>query len=711
MIFRSRHHIGKVSRVSSRSVGARYQSRKSRNKQVFGLMRKVTIFFSVLGFVGGLVLAFIVYDISKELPDVDTIQTYIPSETTKIFSADNVILAELHREENRKLVSLENISDTVKRSVIALEDTDFYEHHGLNFKGILRAFIRNVQAGAFVEGGSTLTQQLARNIFLSKHRKIRRKIAEAILAVQIENKYTKDEILEMYLNQVYWGHNAYGIESASQMYFGKKSADLTLAEASMLVGLLKGPELYSPFRSMERAKRRQLEVIGRLRSLDIISKQQAVDLYNQDLVLADRKTFKYKAPYFTSFIVKQLIDMYGEESTYTSGMKVYTTLNYALQEEAKDIVQTFVEKAQKPFWIKGVKYDSLNLTQAAIISIEPSTGYIRTLQGGVDFKENEFNRATQAHRQPGSAFKPFVYLTALDKGFSPGTIIDDAPVTFNTIEGPYAPLNYTLDYSGPIPIRKALEKSVNVVAIKLNDLVGPKNVIKTARSLGIKSDLIPILSLPLGANEVTMLELASAYGILANGGRQVEPTGIIRIEDRDGTTLYEHQIRETVVFNSDPIYALVDMMKGVVKYGTGRNANLPRPIAGKTGTTSDYKDAWFVGFVPQLVTAVWVGNDDNTPMNKMTGGWFPAMMWREYMKSALSDIPMKDFPKARGLITRKINWETGKLATKFSPEDTVSEEKFWRGKEPTEYDTYTDGRNRSPAKSSNEEPILDFFKL
>lgn len=708
MIFRNKYHIGKV----SRSKGGKYAGSKSKTKLVNRLVNKLA-YFGLMGVgIGTVIGVIVIWVISRNLPDVNSINTYIPAETTKIFSADGVVLAELHEEENRIRIPLEKISSTLTQTVVAIEDTDFYDHHGLNFKGIARAVYRDVIAMSFVEGASTLTQQLARNLFLYKQRKISRKIAEMLLAIQIERNFTKPEILEMYLNQVYWGHNAYGIESASRLYFGKTAIELNLAESSILVGILKGPELYSPYKNMELAKQRQKTVLTRMEKLGLITQEEAQIAYETPLVLAGRKKYRYKAPYFSSYVVQQLISMYGEEATYTSGMRVYTTLNYKLQQHAEDIVKKYIDLTNKPYWINGVKVPSLNVTQAAILAIEPATGYIKTMQGGVDYYEQQYNRTTQAIRQPGSSFKPMVYLTALAKGFSPGTILDDSPITFNTIEGPYSPQNYTKDFSGKIPMRRAFEKSINVIAIKLNDLLGPQNVIKTAQQLGIKSELMPILSLPLGAMEVTMIDLTTVYGVFANNGRRTEPTAILRIEDREGTPLYNHEIREKKVYDDNLIAALVDMMRGIVKYGTGQNANLPRPVAGKTGTTSDYKDAWFIGFVPQLVCSTWMGNDDNSPMNNMTGGWMPAMMWRDFMKVALENVPQQNFVYPRGLYVKKVDWETGKLASEFTPEDMVHEEKYWKNSGPTEYDTQADiDRIKKPTTTEkNESDILNFFE-
>jgi penicillin-binding protein 1A len=689
-----------------------HQAKKNRQQRFMGIFGKLMLFGGIASAIGGIILGIFIYTLSRNLPDVEQISTYIPAETTKIYSEDGTILAELHLEENRILIPIEKISPILQKAVVAVEDANFYNHHGIDPKGIARALYVDIKARAFVQGGSTLTQQLARNLFLNKRRKITRKIAEAILAVQIERKYTKTEILEMYLNQVYWGHNAYGIESASKLYFDKNAKDLSLAESAMLVGLLTGPELYSPIRHFTRAKQRQKTVLNVMEQRGIITKDEMRDAYNAELVIAKRKKFRHKAPFFTTYIIKQLIEMYGEESVYTSGLKVYTTLNYRLQEHGEKVVEKWVEYGQTPKWVRGKKVPSLNYSEAALLAIDPRNGYIKTMVGGADFQTNQFNKTTQALRQPGSAFKPFLYLTALEKGFSPGTIIDDSPVTFNTIEGPYSPGNYTQKYLGKIPVRKALELSVNVIAIKLNYLMGPENMVRVAKEIGISSPLKPILSLPLGANEVTMMELTSAYGVFANKGRRVEPTGIIRIEDRDGTTLFEHSIKEKKVYDSNLIATLVEMMRGVVNFGTGKGAKLPRPIAGKTGTTSDYRDAWFVGFVPQMVTTAWVGNDDNTPTYKITGGWVPARMWREFMKEALIGVPAQNFPRPRGLVQRKINWETGKLATEFSPQDKVSVEKFWSGSEPKEKDTRQRGvfnRNQTSTKPDNSQ-ILNFFE-
>lgn len=712
MIFRSKRAIGKLSRSSSSARFGRPSNRFDFFKRI-GL--KLFKFSAIMGGIGVLIVVLVSMFYSRKLPDIESISTYIPAETTKIYSADGIILAELHQEENRIRIPIDNISKTLQKTVIAMEDTDFYKHNGINIKGILRALYRDIIAMAFVEGGSTLTQQLARNLFLEKHKKIVRKIKEVLMAIEIERKYTKTEILELYLNQVYWGHNAYGIESASQMYYGKKSSNLTLAEAAGLVGMLKGPELFSPFRYFDRFKKRQRVVLKRMQQLKLITAEQVEDAYNENIELASRKRHRYKAGFFTSYVVDQLVDMYGEEALYTSGMKVYTTLNYELQKHAESVVKKFRDYGNQVFVLKGERYPSLNYKEASLLAVDPRNGYVIAMQGGVDFSESQFNRTVQAQRQPGSAFKPFVYLAAFDKGFSPGTIVSDTPVTFNTIEGPYSPKNYTLKYSGNLPIRWAFEKSVNVVAVKLNDLVNPKTVVSFAKKSGIISPMNPVLSLPLGANEVSMMELMQSYMVFANYGKKVKPVSILRIEDRNGVPLFKHRFKDEQVLDENLVATLVDTMRGIVDYGTGRGAKLPRPIAGKTGTTSDYKDAWFFGFVPQLVCATWVGNDDNDPMNKVTGGWVPAQMWKEFMKKALAGVPAQDFKYPNGMVKRRVNWDTKLLASADTPEDAkVTIEKYWIGTEPTEFDTIElieKVKFQAKQKTEEESLVSDFFNM
>lgn len=682
-------------------MGAKYQSKRTGQRRIFAFFQKILVFAIIGGAFSSIVLGGMTFYLSSKLPDVDTISTYIPSETTKIYSSDGTLLADLHHEENRVFIPIERISPILQKSVIAIEDSRFYSHHGVDPIGILRAIAVDIKSGGFVQGASTLTQQLARNLFLSKRKHVGRKLSEMMLAVEIERKYTKTEILEMYLNQVYWGHNAYGIESASQMYFGKSASDLTLAESAFLVGILKGPELYSPFRNYEGAKSRQLTALKRMKEIKLITQEDADIAYAQPLLLLKRQRSRYRAPYFTTYVIQKLSDMYGEAVTYTSGMKVYTTLDYKMQEKAEEITAKYADMAKQPGIVGGEHVPSLNFDQSALLSIDPTTGYIKAMQGGTDFQKTQFNRTVQALRQPGSAFKPFVYLAALEKGFSPGTLVDDSPITFSSVKGGYSPKNYTNQYLGKIPMRRALELSINIIAIKLNALVGPQNVVRIAKTLGISTPIRPVLSLPLGANEVTMIDITKAYGVFANHGHLVEPTSIMRIEDRDGNLIYESRVHDKAVFDENLIAALVDMMRGVLNYGTGQNARIGRPAAGKTGTTSDYKDAWFIGFVPQLVTATWVGNDNNKSMNKVTGGGVPALMWREFMTFALKDLPAKDFARPSGLVQRAVNWDSGK-PNDYKSDSQTTVESYWKELDAPPLDLQ---------KKAKESHGSDFFQL
>ncbi|GBR76698.1 murain transglycosylase super family [Candidatus Termititenax persephonae] len=620
----------------------------------------------------------IVIQVATQLPDVDVLGTIVPNETTKVFAADGSILAELHQEENRVVVPISQISDFVKAAVIATEDRNFYRHNGLDFGGLFRSVFVDVIRGEGMQGGSTITMQLARNIFLNKKKKIIRKIAEMILAMQLERKFTKEEILEFYLNQVYWGHNAYGIESAANMYFGKPAADLSLPEAATLIGLLRGPELYSPFYQPQRERWRRDIVLRRLLVLTLITEEEYYQAVETPIFLAPRRTLRYKHPYFTSYVVKQLETMYGKDVIYNDGLRIYTTLDIDLQKKAEDTVEYYMMEANRPHWIKGHEVSSLNATQAALLCVDPKTGYIKAWVGGRDFLEREFDHIAQAKRQVGSSFKPYTYLTALSMGLSPGTVIDDSPVTYNTVQGPYSPRNYTKDFKGPVTLKRALELSLNVAAVKVSDIINPSNIIVTCRKLGVQSYLAPVLSLTLGASDISILEHTAAFCTFASGGVRVDPVSILRIEDRNGNVLYRHQIVPRRVFDARHVYALVYMMRGVLQRGSGQGANIPGyDLAGKTGTTNDFRDAWFLGFAPNLLTAVWVGNDDNSPMQEVTGGWIPAQMWHMFMSYALPKLPKEYFPYPRGMVKQRICVAGKGLATPMCPESDVVEELMW----------------------------------
>ncbi|MEB3328367.1 MAG: penicillin-binding protein 1A [Candidatus Sericytochromatia bacterium] len=583
----------------------------------------------LLGCLGGLAVTL------SRLPDVSTLQHYVPHETTKIFDKDGRLLANVHGEENRVVIPLHDIPKSLQHAVIAMEDTEFYYHYGINPKGIGRALLVNVAEGQTVEGASTLTQQLAKNLFLEPARTLPRKIAEAWLAIQIEHHYGKNQILEMYLNQVYWGHNAYGVEAAALNYFGKSSRKLSLAESAMLAGILRGPEFYSPYRNPKGAEKLRKLVLDRMRVAGFIADRQYKQALTQKLVHPGITSYTYKVPYFTAWMVQQLVDRYGADTVMKGGLRVHTTLDLDLQNQAERMLREAV-----------AKNTIYNIHQGALVAVEPKTGYVRAIVGGTDFKKTKFNRATQALRPPGSTFKPFVYLAALSDGFAPSSIIDDEPVSIPVGNGEiYAPNNYDYKFRGPITMRRALESSVNIVAVKLGQAVGLKRVIKVAQAFGITSPLGANLSLPLGTSEVTPYELAGAYAVLANDGVRNASTIVVKVEDRHGRLLEDNRPHPQRVHDAEPVRQLVGMMKGVIEHGTGTAARIGRPAAGKTGTTSDARDVWFVGFTPDLACAVWMGNDDNSKLNYgSTGGTICAPLWREFMTYAHRNVKPKAFP-------------------------------------------------------------------
>jgi penicillin-binding protein 1A len=463
----------------------------------------------------------------------------------------------------------------------------------------------------------------------------------------MERRYTKEEILELYLNQVYLGHNAYGIESAANLYFGKHASDLDLAESAMIAGLIRGPELYSPYRNFKGSKIRQIYVINRMLEQGLVTEDEGklAAIKSLDFSPKNLKRFGEIAPYFIAYVLQDLIDKYGEDMVYHGGLQVHTTLDTGMQAVAEDVMTRFVSE-------EGKKY---NFTQGALVSIDPRTGYIRAMVGGADFFESKFNRVTQAKRPPGSSFKPFVYTAAIEQGIYPGTVLQDVPTTFRVWPnrwnpfGTWKPKNFDGTFRGPVTMRLALEKSLNIPSIKLLERVGIQSAIDVAQRMGIKSHLEAGLALALGASEVTILELTSAFGVFADAGIRVEPTAITRIETRDGIILYEHQIQERRVLDENVAAIMVDVMKGVLTRGTGYRGRIDRPAAAKTGTSQEFKDAWFIGFVPQLATGVWVGNDNNTPMQGIAEVAICPRIWKAYNQVVLANQPVLDFPAPVGL--------------------------------------------------------------
>ncbi|MEL6457420.1 MAG: transglycosylase domain-containing protein [Cyanobacteria bacterium J06621_15] len=585
----------------------------------------------VAGGLVGLAISF------RNLPDVRQLRNFFPSETTYIYDMKGKLLTSLHGEANREVVVKEKISPELKRAVLASEDSDFYYHHGINPKGVGRAIVTNYTSGGVSQGASTITMQLVKNLFLSRRREYTRKLAEAVLAIRLEQILSKDDILEMYLNQVYWGHNNYGVQTAARSYFNKSASQLNLAESAMMAGLIQAPEQYSPFISMKKAKFQQKIVLGRMLTLGWISQKEHDDALKQEIKLGTIKSFRGSAlPYITNEVSRELAKKFGRDALLKGGMRVQTTVDVNFQKMAENVVKK---------WHSRLLGRGLYKNQIALVAIDPRTHYVKALVGGVDSKKSEFNRGTQAQRQPGSAFKPFVYYAAFATGkYTPNSIVYDTSVSYRDGSGWYRPRNYDNSFGGAMSIRHALKLSRNIPVIKVGKAIGMNKVVETSRTLGIMSPMEPVTSLPLGAIGVTPLEMASAYATFANYGWQSPTTVIARVTDSSGNVLLDNTPKPKLVLDSWAAASTINIMQTVISSGTGKNAALGRPAAGKTGTTSSEKDIWFVGTVPQLTTAVWVGRDDNRQLSRgATGGSDVAPIWREFMVNALKGVPSQSF--------------------------------------------------------------------
>lgn len=590
----------------------------------------------VAGGLVGLALSF------RNLPDVRVLRTYVPTETTYIYDIKGTLLTRIHDEANREVVPLDNISPNLKRAVLAIEDSHFYLHHGINPGGVMRALVANLEQGETVEGGSTLTMQLVKNLFLSPNRSFSRKAAEAVLAIRMEQILEKNEILEFYLNQVYWGHNLYGVETASQSYFNKPSSELTLAEAAMLAGIIQAPEEYSPFVNYPLAKQRQAVVLGRMRALKWITAEEEAKARQQPLLVGRITSFgQSNLPYVTDAVIQELTRRFGRDAVLKGGMRVQTTIDMNFQRMAEETVRRWHER----LYYQGLFYSRTN-GQVALVAVDPRTHFVKAMVGGVDFQSSQYNRAIQARRQTGSAFKPFVYYAAFASGqYGPDSIVQDSPVSYRDGDGYYSPQNYGGGFSGAVSIRKALEVSLNIPAIKLGQAVGLNKVIEICRSLGITSPMEPVISMPLGAIDMTPMEMAGAFATFASNGWHSDPTFIVQVTDSTGNILLDNTPKPKLVLDPWSVAALTDVLQGVISQGTATSARIGRPAAGKTGTTSSQRDIWFVGYVPQLSAAVWVGNDDNRPLaTGATGGGFVAPIWRDFMHQAMQGTPVEDFP-------------------------------------------------------------------
>ncbi|MDB9360057.1 transglycosylase domain-containing protein [Nodularia spumigena CS-588/02] len=595
----------------------------------------------VAGGLVGLAISF------RNLPDVRQLRNFFPSETTYIYDINGKLLTSLHGEANREVMSLDRISPDLKRAVLASEDSHFYDHHGINPSGVGRAFMANLAAGGVREGASTITMQLVKNLFLTQKRAYTRKLAEAVLAIRLEQILSKDQILEMYLNQVYWGHNNYGVQTAARSYFDKSAEILNLAESAMMAGLIQAPEVFSPFANMKLAKVKQREVLGRMLELNWISKQEYDDALKQELKFGRIRSFQGSAlPYVTNTVSQELAQKFGREALIKGGMRVQTTIDADFQIMAEQTVSK---------WSKTLSSQGLRNNQIALVAIDPRTHFVKALVGGVNSRTSEFNRATQAQRQPGSAFKPLVYYAAFATGkYTPDTVVQDTPVSYRDGSGWYSPRNYDGSFQGSITVRSALAQSRNIPVIRVGMTIGMNKVVEASRNLGIMSPMAPVTSLPLGAIGITPLELASAYATFANYGWQSPPTVMARVTDSSGNILLDNTPKPQLVLDQWASAATIDVMRSVVTSGTGKGADIGRPSAGKTGTTSSEIDIWYVGTVPQLTTAIWIGRDDNRPLSRgATGGGMVAPIWKDFMQQALKGVPAENFKPPSAFVRPK----------------------------------------------------------
>ncbi len=586
---------------------------------------------------------------AKDLPDITQSATF-ERRSSIIVKASNGDIIARYGESKGVNIHVKELPANLINAVLATEDRRFYSHFGVDILGIARAMIINISKGRFVQGGSTITQQLAKNLFLTHERKIARKIKEALLAIWLEQELSKDEILSAYMNRVYLGSGTYGFEAAAQLYFGKSAKDVNLRESAILAGLLKAPSRYSPHNNIELATERSDIVLKSMKAAKYIDDSDMTKS-NMSISLPNKKTKSAKnIRYFTDWVINEIDDLVGRPDM---DMIIETTLDLGLQKHAQNTLKNAIDATNEDRY----------LSQGAVLSMRPD-GAVIAMIGGYSYGASQFNRATQAKRAVGSAFKPILYLSALEKGWKPRSKILDAPIT----KGSYRPQNFAGKYYGQVSIEMALTKSMNTASVRLAKDIGISSVIKTAKKLGITSKLEHDLSLALGSSGVSMMEMAAAYAILANGGYRVFPYAITRITNKGGRILYERKKPSSYQSIIRPKYVrgISSMMENVINEGTGRNAKLPYPASGKTGTSQDNRDAWFIGYTDKMLSVVWLGNDDNSPMRGVTGGGLPAKIWRDIMLYGNDKQPQTAFKNdkensnggIKGLLGRLLSSET-----------------------------------------------------
>ncbi|MBU1341272.1 MAG: PBP1A family penicillin-binding protein [Proteobacteria bacterium] len=795
-----------MAKQKSKSEVLKLRTKKKEKRIVLSLFKWCFILFILFGLLGCAGLAGLYYYLSQDLPKINTMKDYRPATVTSVFSDDGRKIGEFY-EERRIVIPLSQMPKNLINAFVAAEDSRFREHPGIDILSIIRASFKNFKAGTIVQGGSTITQQVTKSFLLTPEKTYERKIKEAILAYRIEKKFTKDEILFLYLNQIYLGHGAYGVEAASENYFGKHTKDLNLAECSMLAGLPQAPSRYSPFRFPDRAKQRQIYVLNRMKEDGLITNLEATESIDLKLDIKPRKNwFIERVPCYTEHVRRYVENHYGKDALYNQGLQIHTAVNIELQKIGRDAVNKGLieldrrtgyrgplknistlqienfcarisEKIGNKLLEKGNIYEGVVLhaddenntttvrvgnfhgvikletmtwarkpdfdvayyeaivkkpsqvfkpgdiilvkllndivednevefileqepvAQSALLSIEAETGHVKTMIGGRDYINSQFNRAYQSRRQPGSAFKPIIYAAALDKGYTAASTIIDSPVVYEDTERDFIwkPRNYKEKFFGPTLFREALVKSRNVVTIKILKDIGIDYVIDYSRRLGITSDISQDLSIALGSSGLSLLELVNAYSVFSNLGYLIEPVFITKIYDRDGNLLETSKLIRKKVIDMSTAYIMTNIMESVVKSGTAwRIKALKRPVAGKTGTTNNLFDAWFLGYTPRYTTGVWVGLDQEAPLGKgETGSRAASPIWLEFMKNALEGKPARTFNVPEGIVFAKIDAKTGLLPIEES-EETIFE-CFKEGTVPTEHTQKPDTASDSEA--------------
>ena len=667
-------------------------------------------------------------------PSIAMLEGYRPTQTGKVYAADGRLITELG-VERRSVLAFDEISPAVRAAFVAVEDQRFYEHGGIDYIGIPRAVWVNLKELGFSEGFSTITMQLARNVFpdrLPAHKDPRRKLREMQVALEIERTYDKNRILELYLNQLYLGGSAYGVEAGAQRFFGKSARDLNVAEAALLAAVPPAPKYYDPRRNPENALGRRNVVLDLMCDQGFLTPLEAEQWKAYPIEVSSREDYEDVAPYFVEWIRRQLYDRYGMQ-LYERGYRVYTTLDLDMQIAAERAVMNQLEKIENgdfgPYrhmtyqqYLEGeheevIEPERTPYLQGALVTLDVRTGYVRAMVGGRDEGDSEWNRVMQAERQAGSTFKPFVYSAAVRAGIPLSHIIDDAPISLRDPGDsmPWEPQNFELDFRGPMTLRKGFYQSRNLVAVKLGMELGTAAVIGEARRYGISTPVYPGHSLHIGAASVRMIEMVSAYTAFATLGVRAAPVGVLRVEDENGNIIWEPQTRHERILDEQHMWLVTSLMRDVVRRGTAANAvrwngGFHHPAGGKTGTTNDGADVWFIGYTSELVTGVWIGFDQPRKIKaRSAGGVLAAPVWAEFMNYVYERrAPPADWGTPEGLITRRIDHDTGYLATGWCPQESTSYEWFIPGTEPTEYcpihNPFATGVPSPPHQDRQEDP-------